>query len=80
MASYLAWTSDPVSGPIDVAFLAFALIVVLSITVEPRSVLGFLFSNAKPLRDGMVVSLRILAAICSCGLSVILIIHFVRSH
>ena len=71
---------DPVSGPIDVAFLAFALIVVLSIAVEPRRVLGFLFSNAKPLRDNMIVSLRILAALCSCGLSVILIIHLVRSH
>ncbi len=71
---------DPVSGPEVFAFFVFALIVMLWIAVDPRRVLEFLFSSAKPLGNGVVVSLRILAALCCCGLSVVLIIHLVRSH
>ncbi len=71
---------DPVSGPVDFCFFAFALVLLLWITVDTRRVLEFLFYRAKPPSDGVIVVLRTLAGLCVCGLAVVLIGHLVRSR
>jgi hypothetical protein len=67
--------TDPVSSPIDFAFFALALVFLVWVAIDTRRVLEFLFFRAKPLSDGLIVSLRVLAALCVCGLSVLLITH-----
>lgn len=71
---------DPVSGPVDFWFFAFALVLLLWIAVDTRRVLEFLFYRAKPLSEGVIVALRMLAGLCVCGLAVVLVAHLVRSR
>lgn len=69
---------DPVSGPVDFWFFAFALVLLLWIAVDTRRVLEFPFYRAKPLSGGVVVVLKTLAGLCVCGLAIVLIGHLVR--
>jgi hypothetical protein len=71
---------DPISGRIDIAFFSLALIATLLIVVDPRRVLEFLFSRRGQVSNGVIVSLRILAALCAAGSASLLLIHLVRSH
>jgi hypothetical protein len=71
---------DLVSGPIDLAFFVFSFVVFLWIAIDSQRVLKFLFARAKPLSQTVVVSLRMLAGVCTAGLAVILVRHVLGSH
>lgn len=71
---------DPVGGTVDFWFFVFVLALFAWITFDTRRVLEILFSSVKPLPNSTVISLRILASLCACGLIVVLVGHLVRAH
>jgi hypothetical protein len=69
---------DPITGPIELGFFVFSLVVALWIAIYPRKVLEFLFSPANPLSASVISSLRILAGACAAGVATILVIHILN--
>ena len=71
---------DPISGPLDFAFMVVALIVMSWVAVDPRKIFAFLnaYTHAKLPSDAVFTSIRIIAGLCVVGVAVLLLAHLLR--
>ncbi len=67
--------SDPISGPIDFWFLVFGLAFSLWVALDTRRALRIVFFLSKPESEGVILSLRIIAAIVALGTLITLTLH-----
>ena len=73
---------DPISGPVEFAFVVLALIIMSWVAADPRRIFAFLnaYRQANVPSDAVFKSVRIIAGFCAAGAAVLLLGHLLRAR